>query len=221
MGSPLPALTECQFHEGLLRLAPACSEASLRALYLHYCELRRWNPRLSLVGPGTADHVVERHYGESLAALPLIRSGDRVLLDIGTGAGFPGLVLAAARPELTAVLTEPRQRKWAFLKTAVRRCGLSCKCLDVRVESPLPRGLPREIDIVTCRALAIPPELFEVLGGLSPQIRFLIWSGIEAPQLPAGYLVHRELRLERSSHRRILEVAAGEPRAPVDSQPAS
>ncbi len=208
MGSSLPALTEHQFQDRLLRLSPTCSESTLRALYLHYRELRRWNPRLSLVGPGTAADIVERHYGESLAALPLIRSDDRVLVDIGTGAGFPGLVLAAALPALSVVLTEARQRKWAFLTTAVRRCGLSCKCLDVRVERPLPRGLPREIDIVTCRALAISPELLEALEKVSPQIRFLLWSGLEAPQLPAGYLVHREVRLKNSAHRRILEIEA-------------
>lgn len=216
MGSTLPALTERQFRDRLFRLAPGCPESGLHALYLHYCELRRWNPRLSLVGPGTAEAVVERHYGESLAALPLLRPDDRVLLDIGTGAGFPGLVLAAARPALAAVLTEPRQRKWAFLKAAVRRSGLSCECLDVRVECPLPRGLPREIDIVTCRALAIPPELLEALGRGSPQTRFLLWSGLEAPRLPAGYLVRREVRLEDSVHRRILEIEAAEPPAPTD-----
>ena len=213
MGCTLPALTERQFHDRLLRLSPACHESSLRALYLHYSELRRWNTRLSLVGPGTADLVVERHYGESLAALPLIRADDRVLLDVGTGAGFPGLVLAAARPSLAAILTEPRQRKWAFLKTVVRRCGLSCTCLDVRVQCPLPRVLPREIDVVTCRALAIPPELLEALGKVSPRIRFLLWRGVEAPQLPAGYFVHREVLLEESAHRRILEIKAAEPRA--------
>ena len=160
------------------------------------------------VGPGTANRVVERHYGESLAALPLIRPDDRFLLDVGTGAGFPGLVLAAARPSLAVTLTEPRQRKWAFLKTAARRCGLSCRCLDVRVERPLPRRLPREIDIVTCRALTISPRLLQALGRGSQQTRFLIWSGVESPQLPAGYLVHREVPLEGSVHRRILEIQA-------------
>lgn len=210
MGSTLPALTEHQFQDRLLRLAPDCSESGLRALYSHYCELRRWNPRLSLVGPGTAGVVVERHYGESLAALPLIRPSDRFLLDIGTGAGFPGLVLAAARPSLAATLTEPRQRKWAFLEAAVRRCGLSCRCLDVRVERPLPRVLPREIDIVTCRALSISPGLLEALGQHSPGARFLLWGGVDPPQLPAGYLVHREVRLADSAHRRILDVRAAD-----------
>ena len=208
MGSPLPALTERQFRDRLHRFWPDGSESGLGALYVHFCELRRWNPRLSLVGPGTAETVVERHYGESLAAVPLIRASDRSLLDVGTGAGFPGLVLAAARPSLRATLTEPRQRKWAFLQTAVGRCGLSCRCLDVRVELPLPRALPREIDIVTCRAVKISPGILEALGRSSPRVRFLLWSGVESPQLPAGCRVHREVRLAGSAHRRILEIRA-------------
>ena len=209
MGNPLPELTERQFRERLLRVAlSSFSSSSLEALYLHYSELRRWNPRLSLIGPGTASEAVERHYGESLAALPLIRSEDRSLLDIGSGAGFPGLVLAAARPDLQVILTEPRQRKWAFLKAAVRRCGLSCQCLDVRVGRPLPRGRPREIDIVTFRALVISPGLIEALARGFPRVRCLFWSGAKLPQLPAGFQVSRELPLSGSDHRRILEVRA-------------
>lgn len=207
MGSPLPALTERQFRDRLSRLLPLpCPDSGLHALYLHYTELRRWNPRLSLVGPGTAGEVVERHYGESLAALPLIRSRDRVVLDIGSGAGFPGLVLAAVRPSLDVTLTESRQRKWAFLSSAVRLCGLSCQCLDVRVGRPLPRGLPRKIDIVTCRAIAISSGLLEALAESSPRIRFLLWSGTRPPPLPDGYRVSQELPLGGSHRRRILEI---------------
>ena len=210
MGSQLPALTEDQFLDRLQAASPLpLSESSFRALYVHYLELRRWNPRLSLVGPGTAADVVERHYGESLAALPLIREADRSLLDIGSGAGFPGLVLAVARPNLDVALVEPRQRKWAFLKTAVRRCGLSCKCLDVRVGSPLPRGIPREIDIITCRALAISPGLLEALTEGSPRARFLLWSGAKLPQIPEGFRIGREQPLAGSDRRRIVEIHSG------------
>ena len=74
------------------------------ALYAHYQELSRWNQRLSLIGPGTAGEIVARHYGEALAALPLVPSSAQWGLDIGSGAGFPGLVLAAARPGLKMTL---------------------------------------------------------------------------------------------------------------------
>ncbi len=211
MGSQLPLLTEAQFRRRLHPFVPAtCPESVPGSLYLHYSELRRWNPRLSLVGPGTAAEVVERHYGESLAALPLIRPSDNSLLDIGSGAGFPGLVLAAARPGLRVTLAEPRDRKWAFLKTAIRRCGLSSQCLNVRVEMPLSRELPCTIDVVTSRAVTVPPRLIENLCDSSPQVRFLLWCGAMRPELPESSRVVREVALAGSNRRRILEIETTE-----------
>ncbi len=201
-------MTVDRFREGLQRVSPHCTDACLNKLYSHYSELCRWNPRLSLIGPGTHQEVLGRHYGESLAALPLIPPSARSILDIGSGGGFPGLVLAAARSSLKVTLVEPRERKWAFLKTAVRRCGLSCDCLNVRVERPLLREIPRDIDIVTCRAIATSSALLEVMGEASPRVRFLLWTGAKPPSLPKGYRRERELFLTGSKTRRILEICA-------------
>ncbi len=206
MGSQLPFLTESQFSERLLRVSPSCPSPALGPLYTHYTELRRWNPRLSLVGPGTAQQVVERHYGESLAARSLILPGDRSLLDVGTGAGFPGLVLAAAMPSLDVTLVEPRGRKWAFLRAAVRCCGLSSQCLNVRVERPLSKQLPGEIDIVSCRAVSLSSRLLETLCEGFPQVRFLLWCGAKIPEFPDVCRVEREVALAGSHRRRILEI---------------
>ncbi len=209
MGSRLPFLTETQFRHRVLCAAPACSAAASDTLYTHYSELRRWNRRLSLVGPGTGGEVVERHYGESLAALPLIRPTDRSLLDVGSGAGFPGLVLAVVLPHVGVTLVEPRERKWAFLCTAVRRCGLSSRCLNVRVGQPLSKELPREIDVVTCRAVSPSPGLLETLCEGFPGARFLFWCGARLPELPGTCRVEGETALAGSSRRRILEIQIG------------
>ncbi len=205
MGHPLPEISLAQFQDGLRR-HPFFTECLAESLHLHYLELRRWNPRLSLVGPGTAGEVIERHYAESLAALPLLRDTDRRLVDLGSGAGFPGLVLAAARPDLEVTLVEARERKWAFLKSAIRRSGLSCRCLNARVEASLPEGFPTEIDLVTSRALAISPEIFAAVFARSPGARFLLWHGAASPQLSPGLTVPREIHLPGSEHRRILEI---------------
>ncbi len=202
----VPCLTEAQFSRRLLEVHPDCEDRVQVALYAHYLELCRWNPRLSLIGPGTARTVVERHYGESLAAVPLIQTSDRSILDIGSGAGFPGLVLAATLPKIQVTLVESRERKWAFLQAAARRCGLSSQCLNVRVEKPLAKEIPGEIDIVTCRAVNLSSGLFDTLYESFPRARFLLWCGTQVPKLPKSYSVEREIALPGSSRRRILEI---------------
>src|SRR5262245_54139195 len=149
-------MAPAEFSAGIAALSPeALSQSALAALHAHYEELRRWNRRTNLIGPGTAGEILERHYGESLAALPLLPPGARTGLDLGAGAGFPGLVLAAPRPDLEMTLAEARERKWAFLLAAARKASLPCRCLNVRVQIPLPAGLPESIDIITSRALRL------------------------------------------------------------------
>lgn len=207
MRRALPAYTASAFARRLRELCPdELSDSAATPLFRHYTELRRWNPRLSLVGPGTVPEVLIRHYGESLAALPLIEATDRKLADLGSGGGFPGLVLAAARPRLEVTLVEARLRKWAFLRSACRRSGLSCRCLNARVGRPLPEGFPAGVDVVTSRALTIDQEILEALLESSPQVRLLLWRGESIPRLLPGLAVSREVSLEGSEHRRILEI---------------
>lgn len=201
----LPPYGRDDFARRLREVSPAAlADAAVDALYAHYQELRRWNRTLSLIGPGTAEEVIPRHYGESLAALPLIPEGCRVVVDVGSGAGFPGFVLAAARPDLDVTLVEARQRKWAFLEAAVRRAALPCRCLDVRVGSSLPAELPQQVDLFTMRALKPAPALLAVLARrLSPVGRILLWIGDEAPSPPPGLGVAEELPLAPGTRRRL------------------
>lgn len=200
MGAALPDLARTEFVRRLGLCAPlALDESVENALWGHYQELRRWNPRLSLVGPGTVGEIVERHYGEALAALPLL--GDaRSLLDVGTGGGFPGLVLAAARPDLAVTLIEAQERKWAFLQAAARRAQLSCTCLNARVGAAL--EIPT-VDLVTCRAVRLTPTVVADLAAVSE--RMLLWSGAEDQAPPSGWESAREVALAGSSQRRIVE----------------
>jgi 16S rRNA (guanine527-N7)-methyltransferase len=176
-------------------------------MYAHYQELSLWNQRLSLIGPGTAGEIVERHYGEALAALPLVPWEARRGLDIGSGAGFPGLVLAAARPALEMTLVEARERKWAFLLAAARRASLPCRCLNVRVALPLPAGLPESLDVVTARALKLGPEVLAALADrLGPDGRILLWVGEDDPELPPKLSPSGCIKLPGSRTRRILRL---------------
>ena len=176
--------------------APAGGVAA--SLFEHYQELCRWNPRLSLIGPGTADMAVERHYAESLAAGRLVAPA-RNLVDLGSGAGFPGLILAAAHPALDVTLVEPRERKVAFLRNAIERSALSCSCLDARVGASLPAGLPSRIDLVTVRALRLDRVMWGALeGGLSEGDRLLWWTTEKAGAARPGWRIGRTVELAGS-----------------------
>jgi 16S rRNA (guanine(527)-N(7))-methyltransferase RsmG len=210
----LPSIVLSDFSQALAACSPEGLDGRAEAaLYAHYQELSRWNQRLSLVGPGTAGEIVERHYGEALAALPFVPGSARWGLDIGSGAGFPGLVLAAARPELKMALAEARERKWAFLTAAARRASLPCRCLNVRVDAPLPAGLPERLDVVTARALKLGPEVLAALAErLGADGRILLWVGEEDPELPPGLWPSGSIKLAGSRMRRILQLQCTETR---------
>lgn len=209
MGSVLPEISRDQFSQLLRSVHPApLPEKLLVELHGHYRALRQWNRRSSLVGPGTvgtADEVVERHYGESLAALPWIPPRTTVALDIGSGAGFPGWVLAAARRDLEFTLVEGRQRKWAFLRAISREAALSCHCLNVRVAPPLPPEIPGGIDLITVRAVRLATLDFSCLmPRLAQACRLIVWAGGKRLASPTGFVRGRSVPLAGSAHRRLL-----------------
>jgi 16S rRNA (guanine527-N7)-methyltransferase len=208
MGTELPRLDRDEFDARLQRCSPAPVSVQARAnLYLHYQELRRWNRSLSLVGPSRRDEIVERHYGESLAAVPLLGKHDHRAVDLGSGAGFPGLVLAMVRPQLEVFLVEARERKWAFLTTVCRKAALSATCLNARVGATLPEGLPETIDVVTSRALKLSPEVLAAISQrLSPTGQLLLWAGKSDPSNTAGLTVAASRRLPGATFRRIVQV---------------
>jgi 16S rRNA (guanine(527)-N(7))-methyltransferase RsmG len=215
MAFVLPDISRANFAREIRQLSPEpLGDPAVDALLAHYRELALWNRRTNLIGPGTAGEILARHYGESLAALPLIPAGARCGLDLGSGAGFPGIVLAAAVPGLEMTLAEAREKKWAFLAAAARRAALSCRCLDVRVRLPLPTGLPESIDLITSRALRLSPEIWSSLASrLGANGRVLVWVGEHDPEMPAELVSCGGLPLAGSEKRRILALrrAAPEP----------
>lgn len=207
----LPVIPSDDLRGHLQSLSPEpLPPAALDAMLVHYAELRTWNQSLALIGPGTVAEVLGRHFGEALAALPLVPpepAGSGELVDVGSGAGFPGLVLAAARPRWRVTLVEARQRKWSFLMAVARKAALSVRCLDARVAVPLPAGLPGEIERVTMRAVRLPePAAAALLGRLDAAGSALYWTGAEGPVTPPGFFAASSLPLAGSERRRIVEV---------------
>src|SRR5579864_7183884 len=86
--------------------------------------LGRWQKAINLVGRATLEDLWIRHILDSAQLVPLLPKEAKTLVDLGSGAGFPGLVVAALRPSLEVTLIEADARKAAYLGEAARRMGL-------------------------------------------------------------------------------------------------
>ncbi len=115
---------------------PVLEEEAEKRLLIYFQELKHWSRKINLIAKGaTETEILEKHFLDSLTLLPLL-DGDRPhLLDIGTGAGFPGLVCQAVHPGLLVTLVEPRLKRVSFLRHLARTLDLSrLTILACRVE---------------------------------------------------------------------------------------
>jgi 16S rRNA (guanine527-N7)-methyltransferase len=127
--------------------------------------LVRWQKTINLVAPSTLSDIWHRHFADS-AQLWWYRPPEaRVWLDIGSGAGFPGLVLAILGAEAGAthhILVESDSRKAAFLREVGRETGITVDILGMRIENPQTCAKVSAVDCITARALAPLPRLLEM-----------------------------------------------------------
>jgi 16S rRNA (guanine527-N7)-methyltransferase len=117
-------------------------------------ELRRWNAKVNLTAIVDPIAVLDKHILDSLGAVIALAPDARVVLDVGTGAGFPGLPLALVRPELEFWLVDAAAKKVGFVKHAVAHLGLAprVRALHVNLQGArLREGLP-EVDAAVSRA---------------------------------------------------------------------
>ena len=142
---------------GLATLGIGISGDAENNLLLYCRELQKWNKRINLIARNTAPaEIIEKHFLDSLTLLPCIAALDAnspTLLDVGTGAGFPGLVLAAVMPELAVTLVEPRQKRVSFLRHIIRTLKLSnVQVIASRLEQAGLGG--QDFSCITSRAVA-------------------------------------------------------------------
>jgi len=145
------------------------------ARLVRYAELlERWSRRHSLVSFQDRQELVERHIVDSLAAAELLEE-DGTLLDVGSGAGLPGVPLLAVKPGWRGVLLEPRQKRWAFLRLVIRELGLDAVATRARYQD-LGEDQPG-VDVMTVRALGRYEALLSWASGrLSTAGRVLVWT---------------------------------------------
>lgn len=126
--------------------------------------LTEWQRAHNLVAPSTLDQVWTRHIADSLQLLEHAPKDWRKWVDLGSGAGFPGLVIAIAsktQPERHLTLVESNRKKAAFLRAAIRETGVNTTVAAERIESHAQR-FGRRADVVSARALAPLSELLKL-----------------------------------------------------------
>jgi 16S rRNA (guanine527-N7)-methyltransferase len=163
-------------------------------------ELSLWARRMNLVG-STEPEALRRHVEDSLAAADVLPRAARVV-DLGSGAGFPGIPLAIARPDLDLTLVEIRERRSHFLRHVVRSLDLRCRIERRRIQEPM----AEPFDYALLRAVAPPPAAAELAAAwVSESGETWIWSG------PDGDFDARRLKgsIPLASGGRILRIGSG------------
>jgi 16S rRNA (guanine527-N7)-methyltransferase len=137
-------------------------EPALAARFAAYLSLfLRWNRRVNLSAIRDEKGIISRHFVESIACARALPPGIRTLLDLGSGAGFPGIPIALCRPEISVTLAESQGKKAAFLQEALRLLGIQAKVHGQRAEE-----LRVVFDCVVLRAVDRMPEAVRIAAGL-------------------------------------------------------
>jgi 16S rRNA (guanine527-N7)-methyltransferase len=171
-------------------LLAAHAEGPALGRLIRYAELlERWSERHNLVSFSSREELVGRHILDALAAAPLLR-GNGQLIDVGSGAGLPGVPLLAVRPRWGGVLLEPRQKRWAFLRTVVRELGLQAEVVCSRYQD---LGDWPPFDLVTVRAVGGHSALLDwARSRLTASGEVLVWTtvnGVAAMEVSVGWRV--------------------------------
>ena len=151
--------------------------------------LLKWNARINLTSVRQPDEIVTRHFGESFFTarqLRLADSGGSSLIDLGSGAGFPGLPLKIYAPQLSVTLIESSGKKATFLRESIRALTL----INVDVFAGRAENFPRSAEIVTLRAVEQPERALAVAARLvSPGGRLALLVGAALAEAIPGLLL--------------------------------
>lgn len=179
--------------QGAQQLGLPLGSEAVERLLVYLAELMKWSRRINLIARDTPEaQVIENHFLDSLTLLPLLHGAAVHLLDVGTGAGFPGLALACVLPEARFTLVEPRQKRVTFLRHVIRTLGLSnTEVVADRIE-PHVAAWQGRFSHITSRAVAEPSLFLPLIRPLvAPATRVILMlardealAGIE--QIPSG-----------------------------------
>lgn len=147
---------------GLDNLRQDLPDGAVTKLVRALTELERWNRRVNLTAIRDLETMVSGHILDSLVVRPLLEG--RRVIDVGTGAGFPGLPLAIAEPQIEFGLLDSNGKKISFVRHVIGELGLSnATAIRARAEDYAPA---ERFDTVIARALASIPKLLQLAGHL-------------------------------------------------------
>jgi len=168
------------------------SRETMERLEVFVAFLAKWNERINLVSRNSISDVWARHIIDSVQVFRLA-AGTRHWVDLGSGGGFPGLVVGILAieesPDTRITLIESDHRKAAFLRGAARESGVTCQVLSQRIEL----AEPQQANVVSARALA---DLTALLGYSE---RHLVVGGVSL--FPKGVTWQKELDAARTQWR--------------------
>lgn len=156
------------------------SRETLEKLQRYQALLGEWQQMMNLVSNNSLPHAWERHFEDSLQILPLMPAGPAVVADLGSGAGFPGLVLAICRPDIKMHLVESTGKKCRFLDTVSHETNIPVTIHNERIESVAGSF---KVDVITARALANLSALLDYVApwvSINPAVSLIFMKGQQA-----------------------------------------
>lgn len=152
----------------------------------YYRELRIWNKKINLTAITGTREIAIKHFVDSLAAANVMTdvTGDDALLDVGAGAGFPGLPLKILFPQIQTALLEPNQKKTAFLRHVIGTLNLKGVKVVSQALEPFSRDATSSgrFNYVTTRALEMQSALDNIRTVLSTQGHLILWRSTPLTQ---------------------------------------
>lgn len=152
-----------EFLQALTLLNINLTETQINSLETYKTMLQEYNKKFNLTSITKDEDIYLKHFYDSLTLIKATNLQENLtLLDIGTGAGFPGLVLKIVFPNLNVTLLDSNHKKISFLETVIKTLNLTnITCLNIRAEE-LPPTYREYFDIVTSRAVSSLPVLLEL-----------------------------------------------------------
>ena len=183
----------------LKKALPQADETALDRFEIYHRLLSEWNEKMNLTAITDPVAVAEKHFADSLAALPYLKPGMKVV-DVGTGAGFPGVPLLIMEPGLELTLADSLQKRLTFLDALLKELGLKAALVHGRAEDLGQNKLYREqFDAALSRAVANLPVLLELttpfvrVGGTAIAYKGDADQELESAKT-AAFLLHVKLR---------------------------